>query len=253
MPEQNIPKNLPIQGESLLEKVNEGDDKVVQDKAPQNTPIKKEEDLPISKSQADPAEVQDIFADVKDEVPAHKAPVAPAPISVPKPETSSVEQPVKDAMETAVETPQQGFKKIIIVIGSIVLFATIMAGGGYWAYNQFLKPKELSPLLNMNINTGLPVKTQEPETPEVPVSVPIVETDSDNDGLTDKRELELGTDPRNPDSDGDRLFDREEVEVYKTDPLNKDTDRDGFEDGPEVQAGYDPKGPGKLIRIPKGE
>ena len=77
--------------------------------------------------------------------------------------------------------------------------------------------------------------------------------DSDNDGLSDTNEKELGTDSLNPDSDGDRLFDREEVEVYKTDPLNKDTDGDGFEDGSEVQAGYDPKGPGKLIKIPASQ
>jgi len=43
------------------------------------------------------------------------------------------------------------------------------------------------------------------------------ETDSDGDGLTDSKELEIGTDP-----------------------LNKDTDGDGYTDKQEYDAGYDP-------------
>lgn len=58
--------------------------------------------------------------------------------------------------------------------------------------------------------------------------------DSDGDGLTDKEEAEIGTDPFNPDTDGDGLTDFEEVRVYKTDPLNSDTDYDGLKDGAEV-------------------
>jgi outer membrane protein OmpA-like peptidoglycan-associated protein len=58
--------------------------------------------------------------------------------------------------------------------------------------------------------------------------------DSDNDGLLDKEEKSLGTDPKNPDTDGDGLKDGEEVLKYKTDPLLKDTDHDGLSDGDEV-------------------
>ncbi|MDO8617899.1 MAG: calcium-binding protein [Candidatus Uhrbacteria bacterium] len=47
-------------------------------------------------------------------------------------------------------------------------------------------------------------------------------TDSDQDGLTDEQELKLGTDPHNPDTDGD-----------------------GYPDGEEVQKGYNPLGAGK--------
>ncbi|MCR4280348.1 MAG: thrombospondin type 3 repeat-containing protein [Candidatus Komeilibacteria bacterium] len=75
--------------------------------------------------------------------------------------------------------------------------------------------------------------------------------DSDGDGLTDKQEAVLGTDPYSPDSDGDGLFDKEEVVTYKTDPLNPDTDGDGYNDGTEVRAGYDPAGPGKLTELPR--
>jgi len=73
--------------------------------------------------------------------------------------------------------------------------------------------------------------------------------DSDNDGLKDLEEAELGTDPKKIDSDDDGLFDNEEVGVYKTDPLNPDTDGDGFTDGSEVKNGYNPKGTGKLFEV----
>ena len=60
------------------------------------------------------------------------------------------------------------------------------------------------------------------------------ERDSDGDGLTDKQELEIGTDPNNPDSDHDGLSDGEEVLRRNTDPLNPDSDGDGLTDGAEV-------------------
>ncbi|MBT6690821.1 CAP domain-containing protein [Candidatus Parcubacteria bacterium] len=70
--------------------------------------------------------------------------------------------------------------------------------------------------------------------------------DSDADGLLDKEEQKIGTDPRDPDSDHDALGDYQEVNVYETDPLDPDTDRDGVEDGVEVMLGRNPKGAGKL-------
>ncbi|HOI28218.1 MAG TPA: DUF6089 family protein [Melioribacteraceae bacterium] len=59
-------------------------------------------------------------------------------------------------------------------------------------------------------------------------------SDKDNDGLTKREELELGTDPNNPDTDGDGLKDGEEVKQYNTDPKNVDSDGDGLKDGEEV-------------------
>ena len=64
--------------------------------------------------------------------------------------------------------------------------------------------------------------------------------DEDEDGLSNGRELELGTDPRNRDSDYDGIDDDVEISEYGTDPINRDTDGDGAEDGWEIKNGYDP-------------
>jgi len=51
--------------------------------------------------------------------------------------------------------------------------------------------------------------------------------DSDDDGLMDGEEFDMGTDPLDWDSDDDGLSDMEELRIYFTDPLNPDTDDDG--------------------------
>ena len=79
------------------------------------------------------------------------------------------------------------------------------------------------------------------------------EKDSDDDGLTDVREAQIGTDPNNPDTDGDGLLDGEEVDKYKTDPKNPDTDGGGIWDGVEVKNGADPLDPDDdILSIPVG-
>jgi outer membrane protein OmpA-like peptidoglycan-associated protein len=65
-------------------------------------------------------------------------------------------------------------------------------------------------------------------------SGPAREADTDGDGLTDKVEKQLGTNPEKFDTDNDGLSDGEEVNKYHTDPLNPDTDGDGLSDGDEV-------------------
>ncbi|MQQ44889.1 LPXTG cell wall anchor domain-containing protein, partial [Streptococcus mitis] len=63
---------------------------------------------------------------------------------------------------------------------------------------------------------------------EVPVKVTVEDPetkDTDGDGLTDKEEVEKGTDPTKSDTDGDGLTDKEEVEKG-TDPLKPNTDAD---------------------------
>ena len=76
-------------------------------------------------------------------------------------------------------------------------------------------------------------------------STPAQTVDSDGDGLSDAREVELGTDPNKADTDGDGLSDGDEVLKYGTNPLNPDTDGDTYPDGTEVNKGYNPRGEGK--------
>lgn len=58
--------------------------------------------------------------------------------------------------------------------------------------------------------------------------------DYDNDGVTNSREREIGTDENNPDTDGDGLTDGQEVFTYYTNPLKPDTDADNLNDYEEV-------------------
>src|SRR4249919_57757 len=77
--------------------------------------------------------------------------------------------------------------------------------------------------------------------------IEVVWSDQDDDGLSDEKEAELGTDPTKPDTDGDGINDGTEVE-NGTDPLDpndpgKDTDDDGLKDDKEPGFGTDPENP----------
>ena len=68
------------------------------------------------------------------------------------------------------------------------------------------------------------------------------EIDTDNDGLPDSNEVEIGTDPINPDTDDDNLYDGDEI-ILGTDPLNPDSDGDQLVDGVEARACPNPIDP----------
>lgn len=95
---------------------------------------------------------------------------------------------------------------------------------------------------------GANVPPPEPVSPQPAEPAPTPASDADNDGLSDQRELEIGTDPRNPDTDADELKDGDEVLKYGTNPVDRDTDKDSFVDGKEVQNGYNPRGGGKCAK-----
>ncbi len=59
--------------------------------------------------------------------------------------------------------------------------------------------------------------------------------DTDMDGLNDKEEFDLGTNPNDPDTDDDGLSDPEDIR-----PLLYDADGDGLSDGQEAAFGSDP-------------
>jgi hypothetical protein len=64
---------------------------------------------------------------------------------------------------------------------------------------------------------------------------PVARRDPDRDGLTNRREYRLRTNPRRRDTDRDGLGDGAEVKRYRTNPRRRDTDRDGLRDGAEVK------------------
>ena len=76
--------------------------------------------------------------------------------------------------------------------------------------------------------------------------------DSDGDGLSNREEIELGTDPCNTDTDGDGLSDYDELNQYNTDPLEADSDGDTLNDGDELAIGLDPNNP-ETFGIPDAE
>ena len=67
-----------------------------------------------------------------------------------------------------------------------------------------------------------------------PAKEECMEPDYDKDGLSDKEEMDLGTDGKNPDTDGDGLSDGAEVHIEYTNPNDADTDSGGVDDGKEV-------------------
>ena len=67
-----------------------------------------------------------------------------------------------------------------------------------------------------------------------------INPDTDNDGLLDKLENQLGSNINKTDTDDDGLGDYQEYHIHKTKLTNPDTDGDGLDDGDEVANGFDP-------------
>ena len=66
------------------------------------------------------------------------------------------------------------------------------------------------------------------------------DADPDNDGLSNRYELDNGTNPLCDDTDSDSLTDGEEIGTYGTDPVKYDTDEDNIGDGDEITLGLNP-------------
>jgi hypothetical protein len=89
--------------------------------------------------------------------------------------------------------------------------------------------------------TGEDENAPKAEAPAEAAAEPPQPVDTDQDGLTDEQESQLGTDALREDTDGDGIKDGAEdadkdgwYDVgWESDPLSKDTDRDGVSDGVE--------------------
>jgi hypothetical protein len=196
--------------------------------------------------------VEDMFAESEPAKPAQFQPKAES-------------TPVMSAEEHAEKTAGFRLQKILTMV-AVVCVLLLVVIGVYWGIKWWLD-REVDPeneVLIENIETApmedpgivdenIPVDTNKPTAkPVEEVNIPIEtssDVDTDQDGLSDKEERMVGSDPEKVDTDEDGLFDREEVKVYKTNPRLKDTDGDGFSDGDEVKNGYNPNGEGKLYSI----
>lgn len=209
--------------------------------------------------------------------PAAPADIAQGPATIAPPPTRlppTYGQPPVSA--APMEYHEGGGKmKIVLIVAGIIL---ILGVSGFFAYRIMVQPAADNSVVNSVPDIGVDDSnavvpdSDTSATPSVPIVpepdsevIPAVTTptptstknpasllDSDGDGLTNARELEVGTSVTKADTDGDGLGDREEVEVYGTDPRRPDTDGDGYLDGQEVSGGYNPNGEGKLFTVPQG-
>lgn len=202
--------------------------------------------------------------------PSIPAPIAPPPSNLP-PGYGYGGQAAQMPMSTGKH--DGGMGKIVIIVAVVLV---VFGVSGYFAYRIMVQPANDASVVDSVSDTGVisdPVKEPKTETdiinsastptttdagaaatlPATTTSNPASLLDSDGDGLTNARELELGTSVTKSDTDGDGLGDREEVEVYGTNPRKTDTDGDGYLDGQEVAGGYNPNGEGKLFgTVPSG-
>ncbi len=148
-------------------------------------------------------------------------------------------------------------KKLLIIISFIVLF---LIGGGFfliWQSYKASRPFEI-PRPKKGRPFGVEYQLSQKEKEELgiradlsvigkvtpgdsdslgPIQILKIEkpmiNDTDQDGLSDKEEKILGTNPTKRDTDQDGLDDPHES-YWKTNPLDPDTDKDGILDGLEV-------------------
>lgn len=153
----------------------------------------------------------------------------PAPPSFKPP----VAMPPPAQLSGPVLAPSKSHRAKWVVL--ILVVVALLGALGVWVYT-LNQPSEVD-------------ETKEPIAAKTTTTPAVADADSDNDGLLDSKERELGTAIDNPDSDNDGLTDNEEVTLWNTDPLIEDTDKDGYRDGEEVNHGYNPAGPGKLFNV----
>lgn len=183
--------------------------------------------------------------------PSEPSPMAPSPAlpgAVPQPMLEARTEPRIAPLAPVTPERSSGVGVFLVIFGVLFLILVVLGVSAFFAYRAFILAPEEEP-------TEVPLIVIPEDEPEPPIEVeePIVSTtlDTDNDGLTDAEEARYGTDAERADTDNDGLPDKDEVQKYGTDPIDPDTDGDTFLDGVEVISGYDPKGPGKLVDLPK--
>ncbi len=181
---------------------------------------------------------------------------------------SLVQPTIKVVEQSGQEKPSGGklpdfIKKyrryILISVGALILL-----GIGYFAFVKLTAVKQEN-ILNNSTTKTTPAPAATSSSPSVVTTSAAWQqkyfnnsacqdpaicgdaADPDRDGLTNKEEFALGTDPNNPDSDGDGLADGDEVHVFGSNPLSNHTGHDQkYTDSDYVKGGYDFKTDQKL-------
>ncbi|MFA4871487.1 MAG: hypothetical protein WC610_00270 [Patescibacteria group bacterium] len=199
-----------------------------------------------------PPQVEDMFAETDKGNPQVIRPLQPG----------QVQNILPDTQGEDIFGGRSIWQNKLLVVVLMAAGVLILGGAGWLTFSFFAKSGKPNQNINNNsaaaninnVNTANVnnVNNNADATNNANTNQAAIPIDSDNDGLTDEEERNLGTDPNNFDSDNDGLTDSAEVKIYKTDPLNPDTDGDGYKDGPEVSSGYDPtkSGGARLFNVP---
>lgn len=168
----------------------------------------------------------------------------------------SMPKKFREEKKKAGETKKIG---LVIIFGGIILMLASVAVLYYFLFimpnRQLAEPAPETPRQEESPREE-PTPTPESAEPEEPIEPDEPVADEDDDETTDETGDEDQVDTDEPsgvgamlDSDGDGLTDKEE-ELLDTDPFAVDTDRDGYDDLQELLNLYDPIGPGRLLDNP---
>jgi hypothetical protein len=126
--------------------------------------------------------------------------------------------------------------QVIAIVLAILMLLSGCSGFGGMGQNEPTRPESTEV-------SDSPTEEPERDTEVTAATSTVTPTsvDSDDDGLNDRREAELGTDPDKADTDGDGLNDHREVTELKTDPTSADTDNDGLADPTELERETSPR------------
>ena len=159
----------------------------------------------------------------------------------PKLKDSLIEKKLTSVKNIGILKGNFGILKKVVIFSFILLLLIILVVLGF-EFNKNNKINNINKESNKPDNIIQPIIEKEIDEPVIDLS----EVDDDSDGLSNAEEIELRTDPYNPDSDNDGLFDREEVKIWGTNPLDPDSDNDNDLDGIEIENGNNPLGEGRL-------
>ncbi|MBL1319772.1 MAG: OmpA family protein [Methylophaga sp.] len=109
----------------------------------------------------------------------------------------------------------------------IVLLLALIWGVGSWKWYT-CNIKGFCGVETVAVDKDIVIPATVVPTTAIPVLVANIDLDSDGDGLSDKEEKRLGTNPNNSDSDGDGFSDRKEI--GRNALTARDTDKDGVID-----------------------